>query len=101
MRFSNQGRLRQQVRFLRRQYLQDDALPFSDILTHDFIGQALAAVEGVWKDRIYTPLITLWVFLSQVLSPDHSCRGAVARLIAHRRAGRVDLFIHPLIVFGH
>jgi hypothetical protein len=84
MRFSNHGRLRQQVRFLRRQYLQDGALPFSDILTDDLIGQALAAVEGVWKDRIYTPLITLWVFLSQVLSPDHSCRRAVARLIAHR-----------------
>ena len=86
MGFSNQGRLRQQVRFLRRQYLQDSALPFSDILTDDFIGQALAAVEGVWKDRIYTPLITLWVFLSQVLSSDHSCRGAVARFIAHRLA---------------
>jgi DDE family transposase len=84
MRFSNHGRLRQQVRFLRRQYLQDGTLPFSDILTDDLIGQALAAVEGVWKDRIYTPLITLWVFLSQVLSPDHSCRRAVARLIAHR-----------------
>jgi hypothetical protein len=84
MQFSNQGRLREQVGFLRRQYLQDGALPFGDILTHDFVGQALAAVEGVWKDRIYTPLITLWVFLSQVLSPDHSCRGAVARLIAHR-----------------
>ncbi len=25
-------------------------------------------------DRIYTPLVTLWVFLSQVLSADHSCR---------------------------
>lgn len=84
MQFSNQGRLREQVRFLRRQYVQDENLPFGDILTHDFVGQALAAVEGVWKDRIYTPLITLWVFLSQVLSPDHSCRGAVARLIAHR-----------------
>jgi hypothetical protein len=84
MQFFNQGRLREQVRFLRRQYVQDGSLPFGDILTHDFVGQALAAVEGVWKDRIYTPLITLWVFLSQVLSPDHSCRGAVARLIAHR-----------------
>src|SRR4029453_14232594 len=30
------------------------------------------------------PLVTLWVFLSQVLSQDHSCRAAVARLIAHR-----------------
>src|SRR6266576_1581680 len=83
MRFSNQGRLREQVRFLRRQYLQDGALPFSDILTDDFVRQAMTAV-GVWKDRIYTPLMTLWVFLTQVLSTDHSCRGAVARFIAHR-----------------
>jgi hypothetical protein len=35
-------------------------------------------------DRIYSPLVTLWVFLGQVLSADHSCRAAVARLIAHR-----------------
>jgi hypothetical protein len=28
----------------------------------------------------------LWVFLGQVLSADHSCRNAVARLIAHRLA---------------
>jgi hypothetical protein len=83
MRFSNQGRFREQVRFLRRQYLQDGALPFSDILTDDFVRQAMTAV-GVWKDRIYTPLMTLWVFLTQVLSADHSCRGAVARFIAHR-----------------
>src|SRR5262245_13664905 len=84
MRFSNQGRLREQVRFLRRQYLQDGALPFSDILTDTFVMQAMNAVDGVWKDRIYTPLVTLWVFLTQVLSADHSCRGAVARFIAHR-----------------
>jgi len=84
MRFSNHGRLREQVGFLRRQYLQDGALPFSDILTDDCVKQAMSAVEGIWKDRIYTPLVTLWVFLTQVLSMDHSCRGAVARFIAHR-----------------
>ena len=28
------------------------------------------------------PMVTLWAFLSQVLCPDHSCRAAVARLIA-------------------
>src|SRR5262249_9156217 len=32
------------------------------------------------------PLVTLWVFLGQVLSADHSCRAAVARLRAHRLA---------------
>jgi hypothetical protein len=92
MRFSNQGRLREQVRFFRRQYLQDGALPFSDKLTDDFVRQAMAAIEGVWKDRIYTPLVTLWVFLSQVLSADHSCRGAVARFIAHRLAASSRFF---------
>jgi hypothetical protein len=30
----------------------------------------------------YSPLVTLWTFLSQVLSPDHSCREAVAKLRA-------------------
>jgi hypothetical protein len=30
--------------------------------------------------------VTPWVFLGQVLSPDHSCRAAVARLNAHRVA---------------
>ena len=74
MRFSNHGRFREQVRFLKRQFLQDGDLPFGDTLTIQIVAQALTAVEGVWKDRIYSPLVTLWVFLSQVLSADHSCR---------------------------
>src|SRR6185295_17845228 len=83
MRHSNQGRFRHQVQFLRRQFLQDGDLPFTDVLSEDLVARTLTAVGVFWKDRIYTPLITLWVFLSQVLSADHSCRAAVARLIAH------------------
>jgi len=84
MRDSNQGRFRQQIRFLRRQFLQDGDLPFSDILSEQIVAQAMTAIEAVWLDRIYPPLVTLWVVLGQVLSQDHSCRAAVARLIAHR-----------------
>ena len=84
MRDCNQGRFRQKVRFLKRQFLQDGDLPFSDILSEQIVAQAMTAIEAVWLDRIYPPLVTLWVFLSQVLSQDHSCRAAVARLIAHR-----------------
>ena len=84
MHYSNQGRFQQQFRFLRRQFLQDGDLPFSNILSENIIAQALKAIDACWLDRIYTPLITLWVFLGQVLSQDHSCRAAVARLIAHR-----------------
>jgi hypothetical protein len=82
MRHFNQGRFRQQVQFLRRQFLQDGDLPFAGVLSEDLVTRTLTAVGVVWKDRIYSPLVTLWVFLSQVLSADHSCRAAVARLIA-------------------
>jgi hypothetical protein len=85
MRRSRQRSVREQVGFLRRQFLQDGDLPFTDVLTEEVITDALAAV-GVWLDRIFSPLVTLWVFLGQVLSADHSCRAAVARLIAHRLA---------------
>ena len=56
-------------------------LPFHDILDAGMVNQALLA-EGVsFHERIYTPLVTLSLFLSQVIDPDHSCRAAVARLI--------------------
>jgi hypothetical protein len=77
------GRTSQQFRFLRRQFLQDGKLPFTNVLTVETITHALETIDACWKDRIYTPLVTLWVFLGQVLSADHSCRAAVARLIAH------------------
>src|SRR5215470_17064997 len=86
MRHSNQGRFRQQVQFLRRQFLQDGDLPFTDILTERVVAHALLELGKDWLDRIFSPLVTLWVFLGQVLSGDHSCRAAVARLIAHRLA---------------
>ena len=87
MRHSNRGASRDQVRFLRRQFLQDGELPFTNVLTEEVIEQALTALSG-WLDRIFTPLVTLWVFLGQVLSADPSCRAAVARLIAHRVSRR-------------
>src|SRR5919201_2700507 len=82
---SRRDRFRQQVGLLRRQFLQGGDLPFTNVLTEEVIAQALTAVTG-WLDRIFSPLVTLWVFLGQVLSADHSCRAAVARLLAHRLA---------------
>jgi len=84
MRSYNHGRLQQQASFLRRQFLQDGDLPFTDVLTEGVVSQALTTTGVIWLDRIYSPLVTLWVFLGQALSADHSCRAAVARLIAHR-----------------
>ncbi len=85
MRHSKRRSFRDQVNFLRRQFLQDGELPFTDVLTEEVLAQALTPLTG-WLDRIFSPLVTLRVFLGQVLGADHSCRAAVARLIAHRLA---------------
>ena len=84
MRDCNRGQLRKQIRFLRHQFLQDGEMPFGEMLSDKLINQALIAAGVVWNERIYSPVVTLWMFLGQVLNADHSCRAAVARLIAHR-----------------
>ena len=59
-------------------------LPFHDLLDPATVNQVLDKNQVSFRDRIFSPLVTLWTFLSQVLSLDHSCREAVARLIAFR-----------------
>jgi putative transposase len=63
-----------------------DKLCFASLLSEDRILQAFGAARWLWQGWIYTPSVTVWVFLSQCLSPDHCCRDAVARLIAWRLA---------------
>jgi len=84
MAYSNQGRFQQQISFLRRQFLQGGGLPFADVLSEAMVKQALTAVGECCWDRIYSPLVTTWLFFGQVLNEDQSCRKAVASLIAHR-----------------
>jgi hypothetical protein len=59
-------------------------LYFAALLPQDRILKAFANARAVWQGWIYTPAVTVWIFLSQCLSPDHSCREAVARLLAWR-----------------
>jgi len=61
-------------------------LYFAALLSQDRIEEAFGLARWFWQGWIYTPAVTVWVFLSQCLSPDHSCRDAVARLIAWRLA---------------
>lgn len=75
-----------QVGQLCRNIAYAPALPFSELLPGQLAEQAIRD-EGVsFRDRLFSPLVTLWVFLSQVLDPDHSCRAAVARFLAWRTA---------------
>jgi hypothetical protein len=59
------------------------------VLTAEDVAQAVAE-EGVTfgqsVDAVYTPAVTLWVFLSQVLEADKACAPAVRRVCAWRVA---------------
>jgi Transposase DDE domain len=71
-----------QLETLRTQFAQADALPFADLLTAERLERALDEEKATWREAIYTPVLTLWAFLSQIVSPDGSCRAAVARVLA-------------------
>lgn len=65
---------------------RDGQLYFASLLPEERILDAFGAARAVWQGWLYTPAVTMWVFLSQCLSLDHSCRDAVARLVAWRVA---------------
>src|SRR3954454_22537252 len=75
---------------LRARLARDDGLPFADVLTESRVHEALDEHGVRYRDRVYNPVTTTWGFLSQVLSDDHSCRDAVARIIAHRAASGLE-----------
>jgi Transposase DDE domain len=71
---------------VRARFARNEGLPFADVLTEARILDVLNEHGVEYRDRVFTPVTTIWSFLSQVLSDDHSCRDAVARVIAHQAA---------------
>jgi putative transposase len=63
---------------------QQPGLYFAALLEREVIVDAFGPASSLWQGWVYSPAVTVWVFLSQCLSPDHSCRDAVARLVAWR-----------------
>src|SRR5260370_16955940 len=75
-------RRKRQMDLLLAQFAQKDGLAFAEVLPAECVAQALEQEGANWRDCVYTPLLTLWAFLSQVISADGSCRAAVARVLA-------------------
>jgi hypothetical protein len=58
-----------------------DELPFTDVLPQTMLEQHLESFE--FRNRIYTPDLIVFGFLSQAMNPDPSCQAAVSKMIAH------------------
>lgn len=78
--------LPRRFRLVLSSFLQKPGLPFADVLPEEeiqnvFDQEGVAFAEG--EDDVYTPAVTLWAFLCQVLFKDEqrSCTAAVARVV--------------------
>ncbi len=66
---------------------QADDLYFAAMLPRETINESFGESRGILdRARIYVTSVTVWAFLSQVLSVHHGCVTAVAKLIAYRVA---------------
>ncbi len=64
-------------------FLVDEGLPFAAVLPAAAVEQAFAdegVTFGATPRSVFTPALTLWAFLSQVLHANKSCRAAVLRV---------------------
>ena len=64
---------------VRARFARNEGLPFADVLTETSIRDVLKEHGVKYRGRVFSPVTTIWGFLSQVLSEDHSCRDAVSR----------------------
>ena len=81
-----QGRFFRRIVELKSGLDREPSLPFSEVLSRQRITAVLKELKALYRDRLYPPWATLWIFLSQVLSADHSCREALSRWLAFRAA---------------
>lgn len=69
----------EQVRRCRARFAQSVGTVLGEIIPAALLKQWVIEEIGPYRERIYSPLRTLMLFLEQVLSADHSCQDAVAR----------------------
>lgn len=71
------------VTILKEKLSNSVGFPLSDILTETIIQQALKDEQMKYRERLYTPAITLWTWIYQVLNKDKSCKNAVSIIISY------------------
>ena len=54
---------------VRARFARNEGLPFADVLTEASIRDVLNEHGVTYRDRVFSPLTTIWGFLSQVLRP--------------------------------
>ena len=76
----------EQVRRFRARFVQSVGASLGKVMSHHALETAVLEEAGCWRERRYSPLTTLVLFIEQVLGADHSCQGVVAQGLSARVA---------------
>ena len=84
--YQNNSTLSQRFRHVQASFLQEDGLAFAKVLPEEQIEKAFTDAHAQFareEGNVYTPAVTLWAFLSQVLfkGEQRSCMAAVSRVL--------------------
>ena len=71
-----------QINSLRHNFAQKKNRLFGKILSLEHTFEGLNLEIKVYRNRIFSPIVTLQLFLFQVMSADHSCREMVGQRLA-------------------
>ena len=71
---------------LRQQFALLGHDTFCKALGSEQVAQILRDEVGSYRERIYPPLVTLRLFIDQILSPNAACQDAVGRRLSQRAA---------------
>jgi hypothetical protein len=79
---ASHGRLRGKANQAAVRLIENGSAGLRELLPSQVVQRAVD-VEGIrFRECLFTPLVTLWTFLTQALSADGSCREAVGKLLA-------------------
>jgi len=67
---------------LKQNYQNSVALPFEQVLPETVIQSVFEAQGMSYRQTLYTPMVVIWAWISQVLDVDKSLSNAVKRVIA-------------------
>jgi len=84
--YQKSSTLSRRFRLVQASFLQEDGLAFAKVLPEEQIEKAFADAHAEFareEGAVYTPAVTLWAFLSQVLFKEEqrSCMAAVSRVL--------------------
>ncbi len=83
--------LKHHMQQLRQQFAQSGQDTLGEALGTQELDQILIEETGCHRQRIYPPMVTLRLFIDQILSTDQACQGAVSqRLVARVVQGHTE-----------